>query len=185
MLVRFDAIFRRNNFLASINGAQAFAVVWINQAKLQLRDARELISRLLNLSGVQSWNLDKNPIAADRTDDWFAAAKIIDALANDLDRLVEHALVHFFVAALQPDEEGRAALNVEAERDFFLWRPDRDDAESDEKQHQRGCEQVFPEALIGRKVPPEENEHDEPDKKCQPSGHFFVIPSGVEESLTV
>ncbi len=170
---------------SGIDRAQPFAAIWVNQTEFELRDTRELIARFLNLCGIEPRNLNENSIVPNRTDNWFARAKVIDPFANDFDGLVEHALVHFFVAALQPDEEGRAALNVEAERDFFLWRPDRDDAESEEKQHQRGCEQAFPEALIGRKVPPEENEHDEPDKKCQRRGHFFVIPSGVEESLTV
>src|SRR5881392_1115625 len=72
-------------------------------------------------------------IVPNRTDNWFARAKVIDPFANDFDGLVEHALVHFFVAALQPNEKGGAALNIEAECNLFLRRPDRHDAEDDEQ----------------------------------------------------
>jgi hypothetical protein len=80
--------------------------------------------------------LNENSIVPNRTDNRFARAKVIDPFANDLDCLLEHALVHFFVAALQPDEKGGAALNIEAERDLFLGWPDRHDAEHNEQDGQ-------------------------------------------------
>ena len=78
---------------------------------------RQLIACFLNLRSVETWNLDQNPIAPDRTDYRFADSKNVNTLPNHLDCLVEHALGHFFVAALQSDEERCAALDVETERD--------------------------------------------------------------------
>src|SRR6266480_3303860 len=95
------------------------------------------IARFLNLCGIEPRNLNENSIVPNRTDNWFARAKVIDPFANDFDGLVEHALVHFFVAALQPNKKGGAALNIEAECNLFLGRPDRHDAEDDEQDSQR------------------------------------------------
>ena len=62
----------------------------------------------------------------DRADDRLAAAEIIDALANDFDRLVEHVLRHRpFSPGDQPNEERSAALNIETERDLLLRRLNR------------------------------------------------------------
>ena len=69
------------------------------------------------------------------------------------------ALSTVFVAGLEPDEKGGAALNIETERDLFLWRPDRGDAEHDEQERQRGGKEAFPQPLIGGEIPAEKNEH--------------------------
>ena len=124
----------------------------------------------MNFCGIESRDLDKNAIIPNWTDNRFAGAKIIDPFANNFDSLVEHAFGHVLIP-FQANEEGRSALNIEAERDLFLWRPDRDDAECDEKQHQCGCEQAFPRPLVGGEVPPEKNEHDKSDKKCERGSH--------------
>ena len=81
--------------------------------------------------------MDKNSIIPDRTNNRFARAKVIDPFANDFDSLVEHGFGHVLIPFHQTNEEGGAALNVEAERDLFLGRPDRDDAEHDEQNGQR------------------------------------------------
>jgi len=62
------------------------------------------------------------------TDNRFARAKIIDPFANDFYSWSSMPLVTSLIP-FQANEEGRAALNIEAERDLFLRRPDRDDAE--------------------------------------------------------
>jgi hypothetical protein len=154
-LVNFDPVVRRDHFFAGINRAQAITIVRINHPKLEFRHARKLIARFLNLRCVESRNLDQNSIAADRADNWFASTEVIDAFANDLDCLVEHPLGHFFIATLQPDKKGGAALNIEAERDLLLRRPDRDNAGDDKHQHERHGQQPFPRPLIGGEIPPE------------------------------
>src|SRR5438046_8835376 len=133
MFVNFDAVLRRDHFLAGIDRAQPFAAIRINQAKLELGHARELIPCFLNFCGVESRNLDENSIAPDRTDDRFASAEVIDAFANDLDCLVEHGFIDRLIARNEPDEKGSSALDIETERDLFLRLPDRDDAEPNEQ----------------------------------------------------
>ena len=105
MLVDLDAIIRRNDFLPLVDLFQPLAVVRINQAELELGHARKLIARFLNLRRIEARNLDENAIVTDRSDDRFAAAEIIDALADDFDRLVEHRLGDLFVAFHQADQE--------------------------------------------------------------------------------
>ena len=100
---------------------------------------------------------------ADRTDNRFADSKNVNALANYLDCLIEHALGDFFIATLQPNQEGRATLNVEAERDLLLRRPDSDNAGDDKHQHERHGQQPFPRPLIGGEIPAEKDEHGESD----------------------
>jgi hypothetical protein len=171
MFVNLDAVIRWDHLLAGIDRAQSLAGIWVNKTELELRHARQLIARFLNLSRVETGNLDQNPIAADRTNNWLPSTKVIDALANDLDCLVEHAFIDRLVSANEPDEKRSAALNIETERDLFLRRPDRDDAERHEQEHQRGCKQAFPQALVGREIPPEEDEQDESNEKCKRRTH--------------
>ena len=123
---------------------QSFTVIGINQAELQLRNPRELVARFLDLGRVESWDLHQDAVVRDGTDYRLADSKRVNTLANDLDRLVKHALSDFFVATFQPNQEGSAALNVQAKRDLLLWRPDRDNAGNDKQQHERHCQQPFP-----------------------------------------
>ena len=105
MFVNFDVIIRRDHFFAFIDGFQALAVVRINKTELELGDARKLIARLLDFSRLEPGDLDKNTIHADRADNWFAASKEIDALADHLDRLVEHGFSDRLISTRQPDEK--------------------------------------------------------------------------------
>ncbi len=107
------------------------------------------------------------------------------SLSNHLDCRVEHALGHFFVAALESDEERCAALDVETERDILLWRPDRGDAKDDKHQHERGGDQPFPQTLIGGEIPSEKDEHREPDNKCNPRGHSDFNDLPIRLSSTI
>ena len=68
---------------------QSLAVIGINQAEFELGYTRKLIARLLDLRGIEPWNLNQNSVLTDRADDRFAAAEIIDAFADDFDGLVE------------------------------------------------------------------------------------------------
>src|SRR5713101_3234653 len=103
MFIDFDAVIWRDHFLSFVDRFQPLTVVRINETKFEFGHARELITRFLNLGGIEPGNLDKNPIAADRTDDWFADAEVIDPFANDFDGLVEHTLIHHLVPAHEPD----------------------------------------------------------------------------------
>ena len=116
--------------------------------------------------------MNQNPIAADGTDDGFSAAKVIHAFSNYLDCLVKHSLSDRLVARFQPDEERRAALDIETERNLLLRRPDRRDAKNDEQQHERHREQAFPRPMVRGEVPPEENEHGQTDAKCKRRAHW-------------
>ena len=79
------------DFCPRVDCAQTLAVVRINQTKFELRYARELVPRFLDLGGVEPGNLHQDPVRSDRTDDRFAAAEVIHAFADDFDRLVEHS----------------------------------------------------------------------------------------------
>src|SRR5437879_6086307 len=122
---------------------QAFAVVRKDKAKLEFRHPGKLFPHFLDLRGIETWNLDQDPVVPDWADNRFADAKNVDTFPNYLDRLVEHSLVHVLVAAHQADQKGRAALNIEAELNFFPRRRDRGDAERDQQHDQRGREQSF------------------------------------------
>ena len=157
--------------LSCIDLAQSLAIIRINQAELEFRHARELVPRLLNLRRVKAGNLDKNPIGADWTDNRFADSKNVDTLPNHLHGLIEHSFGDRLVAGHEPDQERRAPLNIEAERDLFLRGPDGGDAENHKQQHQCHCQEAFPRPLIGSEVPTEKDEHREPDKKCKCGSH--------------
>src|SRR5438552_11084593 len=116
MFVNLNAVLGRDHFLAGIDRAQPFAAIWVNQTEFELRDTRELIARFLNLCGIKPRNLNENSIVPNRTDNWFARAKVIDPCADDVDGQVEQALGHVFVSGLQPNEKVGAALSIEAGR---------------------------------------------------------------------
>ena len=183
--VNFDPILRRNNFLAAINRPQTFAVVRKNKAKLQLRHPRKLFTYLLNLRGIETGNLDQDPIVPDRTDNRFTDAENVHALPDHFDRLVEHSLVYFFIGAHQTNQKRCAALNIETELNFFFRRPDGGDAEGDEQHYQRRSQQPFSQTDVSREIPAEKNEQSETGKKCQGWTHLFVMSSEVETSLTI
>src|SRR5205085_3674682 len=105
MFVSFNPEFWWNDLLSLVDLAQSFAVVGIHHTKLEFRHARELISGFLNLRSVKAWNLDKNAIGADRTDNRFASAKIIYALPNYLDGLLKHSFRDWLVARHKSDQK--------------------------------------------------------------------------------
>jgi hypothetical protein len=162
------------------------AVVRINQSKLELRDSRELLSRLDDLGRIQPRNLHQDPIGPDRTNDGLAAAEIIDALANHLDGLVEIRFRQSSVALgwHKPDEEGSAALNIEAELNFFARGPDRHDAENDEQHHEQGGDEPFSRSVVGREIPPEENEQNQPDKEVN-AGLIYSFRTFVTADFSI
>src|SRR5437879_9743041 len=130
----------------------------MDQRKLKLCHARELIARFLNLGGVEAWDLDKDAVAPHRADHRLAAAKIIDPLTDHFDCLIEHGARDLLFSRNQADEERSAALNIEAKLNFFLRRPDRDKAESDQQRHQYHRQQSLPRPEVGGKIPPEKNQ---------------------------
>ena len=157
--------------LSSVDFAQSFAVVGIDKTELKFRHARELLAGFLDFRRVQARDLHENAIIRHRADDRFADSKNVNTLANDLHCLVEHPFTDYLIAGLEPNEEGGAALNIEAERNLFLWWPDCGDTEHDKHQHQRQRQEALPQPLIGGEIPPEEDEHREPDKKCNRGSH--------------
>src|SRR5213079_2479345 len=82
-----------------------------------------------------------------------------------------YSLVHFLVAAHQTNQERSAALDIEAQSDLLLRRINHRDAERDQQHHERGCENAFPHANVGREIPTEQNEQAEAAKKCQCGRH--------------
>src|SRR4029434_5992627 len=66
--VSFDPVIWRNDLFSIVDLPQSFAVIWINQTEFQLRHARELIARFLDLGGVESWDLHQNAVVRDGTD---------------------------------------------------------------------------------------------------------------------
>ena len=104
-LVNLDPVVRRNHVLTCVDVLQALSIVGVNHPKLESCHTRQLIARFLNLGSIQSWDLNKDAIDTDGTDDWFAAAKIIHALSNDFHRLTKHSLCHFLVAFHQSNKK--------------------------------------------------------------------------------
>ena len=131
-----------------------------------------MLARLLNFRGIETRNLDQNAIIPHWTDDWLAHAKIIDALTNHFDRLVEHSLVHIFVATHQANEERGAALNIETELNFLFRRPDRGNAKGDQQHDQGRGEQALSQSDVCGKVPTEKNQQPKTGKKCQCGTHL-------------
>src|SRR5205085_10101499 len=141
-----------------------------------------------------SGDLDQDPVLAHRADDGLAPAKLIDALANDLDSLVQRRGRDFLVDLLQFDQKGSAPFDVETERDFprdydFTLRifhvPRRinhRDAERDRDEDKHESEDPLPGAVIGREVPAEKTEPHELDEKhdSRTDLHFGV---GIYDAL--
>ena len=134
--VGLDPVLRRNDFGTGVDRAQARAVIRIHQPKLELRDPRELLARFNDLRRIQPGDLHKDAICADRADHGLAATEVIDALADDLDSLVEIILGERPIALHQPDEEGSAALNIQTELNLLAGWPDSHDAEDDQQHHE-------------------------------------------------
>ena len=65
----------------------------------------------------------------------------------------------------EPDEKGSAALNIEAELNFLTRRPNRHDAEGNQQEHEQRREQPLPRPEIGREIPTEKDEQDQPDER--------------------
>src|SRR4029450_6309888 len=122
VLVVLDFVFRRNNFSALVDRAQSFAIVGIDQTELELGYFGQLLARFLNLRRVQSWDLDQDSILADGADDWFPRAEVVNAFADDFDRLIKQAgrdrLV--LVELLELDQERSGALDVEPKGNLLL-----------------------------------------------------------------
>src|SRR4029077_4260647 len=77
------------------------------------------------------------------------------------------------------------ALNIETEMDHARFddlaagilhvrrRPNRCDAERHEQQRNRGGENFFPQAAVGREIPTKQDEQAEAGEKCQGGTHSF------------
>src|SRR5438132_10584786 len=120
--VNFDPILRRNNFLAAINRPQTFAVVRKNKAKLQLRHPRKLLAYLLNLRGIETGNLDQDPIVPDRTDNRFTDAETSHPFWITLAAWSGLPLFNSFLAALQRISNDCPALRLRPDLIFFFGR---------------------------------------------------------------
>jgi hypothetical protein len=100
-------------------------------------------------------------------DNWLADPKFVHPLPDDLDGLLKIGFRQRSVALgrHEPNEEGSASLNIKTELNLFPRRPDRHDAENDEQHHEQGGEEALSRAVVGREIPPEENEQNQPDKE--------------------
>ncbi len=109
-VVRFESVghqsvIRRDDALAGFDLGHELLVLRMDQRELELGHARKLLARFLDLRGIEPGDLHQDAVIAYWANDRFAAAEIVDPLADHLDRLVEHALGYFLLRADQPDEE--------------------------------------------------------------------------------
>ena len=81
-----------------------------------------MVARFLDFRRVETGNLDENAIGICRRDDGLGDAELVDAFPNDLHGLVDHRLGDLFFAPDKPNQERRAALQVQTQPDFFLQR---------------------------------------------------------------
>src|SRR5436190_13290617 len=116
----FNPVFWRNDLFSLVDLAQSLAIIGIDQTKLEFRHPRKLVPRFLNLRSVEPGDLDQNSVIRDGTDDRFADSKSVNTFPNHLHGLIKHSLGDRLVPRLEPDQEGRAALNIQAQRDLFL-----------------------------------------------------------------
>ena len=115
VLIRLNPILRRNNIRRFVDCLQPLAIVRINESELEFGNARKLLARLLDFRRVEPRNLHENSVLTDRADNRFARTKIIDALPDDFNGLIEHNIRDRLVGPLKPDQEGRAAFDVESQ----------------------------------------------------------------------
>src|SRR5436189_2521601 len=128
--VNLDLVFRWDHFRPGIVPLEALAAIGINEAEFELGYPRELLAGLLDFLRTQTRDLDQDPIFPDRADNRFAAAEIVDAFPDDFHGLFEQLRRDLLISAHEPDQEGSAALDVEAELDLLFGRINRLQAES-------------------------------------------------------
>ena len=164
----------RRHFFAGLDlGNQAGAVA-MHEAELQLRHLLQLLPRFGDLLLIDARDLHEDPRIPLRRDDRLADAKLIDALANRLHRLVHHVRRDEALPALlvqrrvEADEEGRAPLQIEPEVNPALAddlarrvldvkrRVHHPEAERREHHREHGAQDALGALALGKKVPAEE-----------------------------
>ena len=127
-----DFIPRRKDCLAGIDLLEQRIALRMHQAEFQLRDFLQLLARFLDPLGAERRNLHEDSVLPLRADHRLADAERIDPLPNHLDGLGLLALIGcIWIFVHQPDEERRAALQIEPEPNLLLHRPDGIEAERD------------------------------------------------------
>ena len=173
-IVGLDPVFRRNNLGPGIDRPEPFAVVGIDETKLQFCHSRQLTPRFLNLPGIEAGNLDQDPICSDRADNRLAASEVIHAFPDDFDRLVEHSFSECPILTFQSNEERSAAFDVEPESHFLLHRPDAPKTKDDQQRDERGGEQPLAQPEVGGEVPAKEDQQAEPHEEFKNGIHFLL-----------
>ena len=158
-----DHVSWRHDVLAGLDARNDVGALRIDELELQLGDALEGVARVVDLLRVQARELHEDGIIAHRRDDGFADTVNIDARADDLDGGVARlrADARFGVVLDQPDEELRAAAQVEPEVNLLARRVDREQRADDEHGDERQPEPTFAQAGVGREVPAEKSEDGE------------------------
>jgi hypothetical protein len=74
-----------------------------------------LFTGSLELGGIEAWNLDKDPLGALWRNDRLTNAELVDALTDDLDRLLEHVRGDLLAVLWhQLQKEGGAASQIKS-----------------------------------------------------------------------
>ena len=76
-------------FLAFLNAFDAGGTTFVHDGEFEFRHTLELGFRLIELVGVEAGDLDQDAILALRSDDRFADAVLVHALADDFHCLIE------------------------------------------------------------------------------------------------
>src|SRR5438477_6318378 len=143
----------------------------MDERKLELCHARELVARFLNFGSVEAGDLDQDAVVANRTDDRLVTTKIVHTLTNDLDGLIQHRACDLLLSRNQTDQKGGAALDIETKLNFFLRRPDGRDTERNQQYHQRAGERSLTRPKVCGEIPPEKDQQTQAGEKCKHRAH--------------
>ena len=143
-----------DNSAAGLNLRYQLIILRMDQRKFELRYSRELVARFLDFRRIEAGNLDENTVGIRRRDDRLANAELVDALANDLHRLVDHRLGDLFFATDKPNQERRAPLQVQTQPDFLLQGLQRQQAHDCDRNRKHRSEHPFPKCVVGAEIPP-------------------------------
>ena len=126
----------------------------------------KLLFGRLDLVGIKTGNLDQNATCSLRGDDRLADTEFIDALANDLDRLLQHVGGNLLpVLRNQLEQERGASPQIKTETDFLLGRGCRVEAEENQQQGKERPEPPLFSVTLGGKIPSEETEQEQSEEE--------------------
>ena len=128
----------------------------------------ELALGVLGLLRVEAGDLHQDAVTPLRGDDRLADSVLIHALADDFHGLLQQVWGDaIFCRRHQSDQERSAALQIQSQADFFVWRNDLLDAKRGEQHRQHQAEPAFPRREVAGKIPAEEDKQKQAESKSQ------------------